>query len=56
MARTAAVSSSLFIDTDLLGANLDFSERNKQKTTLFTSTMWRYEHAPYANGDALAKH
>ena len=38
-ARTAAVNSNLGIDTDLIGANLDFPKRNKQWTKFFVSIM-----------------
>ena len=55
MARTAAVSSNLGIDIDLIGANLDFPKRNEQWTKPFVSIMQRYEHAPYANEDASTK-
>ena len=54
-AKTVAVNSNLDIDTDLIGANLDFPKRNEQWTKFFCMTMQRYEHAPYANKDALAK-
>ena len=54
-AVTAANNSSLGTVIGRVGARWDFFITNEQRTTKFSSTILKYETAPYATVDASAK-